>query len=304
MDIRQLQYLLEIEKQGSISRASQQLHLTQPTLSKMIKNLEEQLGLMLFDRSTRKLKVTDAGKIVLAHARLIVNVLNDLNTALDDLKQFRQGQFTLGLPPVIGSSFFPSVISRFHHKHPGITIHIVEEGGKEIEEMIVEGTVDLGVVVMPVNNPSVEHIPLVSRKLHLIVYPDHPFAGRTALRMEDLRDESFILFRKGFNLFDRVIEACRKAGYEPKKVHESSQWDMIGEMVAAKLGIAFLPETICQKLDKRQIVVIERVEPVIHWDLALIWRKDAYLSHATKAWIDFVRTEFGIAKQPGGRSSR
>lgn len=296
MDIRQLQYLIEIERQGSISRASQQLHLTQPTLSKMIKNLEEELGLVLFDRSTRKLIVTDAGRIVLAHAKMIMNALADLHAALDDLKQFRQGQFNLGLPPVIGSSFFPSIISRFQQQHPGIAIQIVEEGGKEIEHMITEGALDLGVVVMPVRNPAIDHIPLVSRKLNLVVYPGHPLAERNGIRLQELAGERLILFRRGFNLYDRVADACREAGFEPKVVHESSQWDMIGEMVAARLGIAFLPETICRKLDSRQIVVIERTEPVIHWDLALIWRKDAYLSHATKAWIDFVRREFAVAE--------
>ena len=295
MDIRQLQYLLEIEKQGSISRAGEQLHLTQPTLSKMIRNLEEELGLMLFDRSTRKLKATDAGRIVLSHAKSIVNALNDLISALEDLKQIRQGQITLGLPPVIGSSFFPAVISRFLQRYPGIAIQIVEEGGREIENMIVEGNVDLGVVVMPVENPSVAHIPLVSRKIHLVLSTAHPLAGRRKIRLEELKDESFLLFRKGFNLYDRVIDACRQAGFEPKKAHESAQWDMLAEMAAAGLGIAFLPETICRKLDRSRIAVIEETEPVFHWDLALIWRKDAYLSHASNAWIEFVKREFQVS---------
>ncbi len=293
MDMRQLSYFLEISRHGSFSKASQSLHLSQPTLSKTIKNLEEELGVLLFNRSTRHIRLTDAGEILQTHAQIIMNSLENLNSALADVKQIKSGKFTLGLPPVIGASFFPKILARFHQLYPRVQIQLVEEGGKLIEQSLLEGSIDLGIVVLPVDEELFEVVPLIERELVLVVNPTHPLANCSQVSLKDLKEESFILFRKGFALHDRVREACIRNGFEPTIVYESAQWDLISEMVSANLGISLLPETICKKLDPAQIRCIPMIEPKVHWNIAIIWQKHRYLSFAAREWIQFVETSFG-----------
>ncbi|WP_240421285.1 LysR family transcriptional regulator [Paenibacillus periandrae] len=292
MDLRQLNYFMEIARHSSFSKASQHLHLSQPTLSKVIKNLEEELGVPLFDRSTRRIQLTDTGQVLKEQGHLILKTFDNLKTALTDVIQMRKGKFSLGLPPVIGASFFPKIIAQFHEFYPQIEIELVEEGGKLIEQHLLDGELDLGVVVLPVDEEKFEVVPLVNRELMLIVPPAHRLTQQTDVSLHALRDERFILFRKGFALHDRVREACIRSGYEPKIVYESTQWDFIGEMVAAGLGISMLPETICMKNDPTQITAVRMTEPKVHWDLAIIRNKNHYHSHAARAWIMFVCESF------------
>lgn len=295
MDLRQLSYFMAVASHASFSKASESIHLSQPTLSKMVKNLEEELGVVLLNRSTRKVVLTEAGKVVQTHAQTILNAMQNLLSAVADLTEMRTGQFTLGLPPVIGASFFPKVISDFHQLYPDIRIQLVEEGGKRIEQLLLEGAIDLGVVVLPVDERLFEIVPVVERHLNLVVPLSHKLSGREKVLLTDLRDESFILFHQEFNLHDRVKEACVREGFEPKVAYESTQWDFIYELVCAGEGISLLPETICAKFDPGMVQVIHLIEPDIRWDLGIIWKKDGYVSHAAQGWINFAQQVFGRA---------
>jgi DNA-binding transcriptional LysR family regulator len=292
MEIRQLNYFLQIAHHVSFSKAAQNLHISQPTLSKVIQSMEEELGVTLFDRSTRRLLLTDDGGILLKFANSILSSLDDLHAALAEGKQFKKGSIKLGLPPVIGVSFFPSNIAKFRNLYPQVNIQIIEEGGKIVEQSLLDGKIDLGVVVLPVNENNFETLPLVERRLSLIVNSNHPLAKKNSIRLSELKNEPFILFKEGFSLYDRVRDACIREGFEPLISYESSQWDFIGEMVAADLGIALLPDTVCNKLDAKLIKVIPNTIPQISWNLALIWNKHHYLSHAAQAWIQFMREMF------------
>jgi DNA-binding transcriptional LysR family regulator len=292
MDLRQLSYFLEVANHSSFSKASKSIHLSQPTLSKMVKNLEEELGIVLLDRSTRKVELTEAGKVVQSHAQIIINAKDHLLAAVADLTQMKVGRFTLGLPPVIGASFFPKVIADFHKLYPNITIQLVEEGGKRIEQMLMEGAIDLGVVVLPVDEQLFELVPIVERRLNLVMPISHPLSQRGKVRLADLCNESFILFRHEFNLHDRVKEACIREGFEPQVAYESTQWDFIYELICADQGISLLPETICARLDPGKVSVIRSIEPNIHWNIGIVWRKHGYLSHAARGWIEFAQQVF------------
>ncbi|MCQ6557335.1 LysR family transcriptional regulator [Paenibacillus mendelii] len=292
MDLRQLSYFLEVAQHASFSKASQSIHLSQPTLSKMVKSLEDELGVVLLDRSTRKVVLTEAGKLVQTHAQAVINAQQQLLAAVVDLKEMRKGQFTLGLPPVIGASFFPRVIADFHQLHPDIEIQIVEEGGKRIEQLLIEGKINLGVIVLPVDEQLFEAVPIVKRHLNLVLPLTHPMQHSSKVRLTDLRDEPFILFRQEFNLHDRVKEACIREGFEPRVAYESTQWDFIYELICANQGISLLPETICARLDPEKVRVVRLIEPSIHWDLAIIWKKGGYVSHAAQGWIEFAKGVF------------
>jgi DNA-binding transcriptional LysR family regulator len=288
MDFQHLSYFIEVVRQASFSKAAQTLHISQPTLSKIIKNLEDELGVILFNRSTRHIQLTDDGDIFLKFAHLTLSMADDLQVSLNDGKLLKKGKLSLGLPPVIGVSFFPQIIAKFRDLYPGIHLHLIEEGGKIVEQLLRDAQIDLGVVVLPVDERHFDFIPLVERQLSLIVNSNHALAKQEIVHLSELRNESFILFKEGFSLNDRVREACIREGFEPVISYESSQWDLISEMVGVGLGIALLPETVLGRIHTESVKVIPMTVPQISWDLAVIWSKHHYLSHAAKGWIQFM----------------
>jgi DNA-binding transcriptional LysR family regulator len=290
LDIKQLQYFIEVAKFNSFSRAADHLFITQPTISKMIKNLELELGVSLFDRSRKKLILTDAGHTLLEQAKLIDKAFNNLEIELDNLLGLKKGHIRIGLPPIFDAHFFLKIIGIFHEKYPGITFQFVEDGSKKIEEDVGNNQLDIGVLVLPTKNDIFEHFSFMEEDLKLILHPTHPLANRKEVNLAELNNESFILFNKDFVLNDRIISACTNIGFNPHIISESSQWSFIEEMVASKLGISLLPESICRHLNKN-VRAVKVVNPSISWNLAIIWSKNQYLSHAAKEWLQFTKEQ-------------
>lgn len=289
MDIRHLQYFMEVARYRSFTKAAESLYITQPTISKTIKNIEEELGIILFDRSSKKIELTDAGKIMFEQGQHIVNSFQNLSSELHDLQNLKKGHIRIGLPPMIGSSFFPEVIGLFHQEYPDISIRIFEDGAKKVELDVESGLLDIGVTVLPTDDELFHSFSFVQENLMLLVHPTHAFAGRDSVSLSELENELFVLFREDFALHDRIITECVRLGFQPHVVYESSQWDLISGMVAANLGIALLPETISHEVDQTRINVVPLIHPAIPWQLGMIWRKERYQSFATQEWIQFTQ---------------
>lgn len=302
MDIRHLKYFLEVVRCGSFTKAAETLHITQPTISKMIRGLEEELGVALLSRSGKQIEPTDAGLAIIDQARLIVHALDNLSAELEDTVQLRKGVIRIGLPPMAGASFFPRVIGDFRRTYPLIRIELSEEGAKTIERAVEQGSLDIGVVVMPTDEERFNAFPFVRENLRLLLHPGHRLAGRESVELAELAEERFILFRHDFALHGQITAACLQAGFEPQIVFESAQWDFISEMVASDFGIAMLPETICRQLDPHRVAVVPLTTPGIPWHLAMIWRKEAYLSFVVREWIDFARERLGAFGRRGSNS--
>ncbi|MDR7074371.1 cidABC operon transcriptional activator CidR [Fictibacillus barbaricus] len=290
MDIKQLQYFIEVAKYNSFTRAAEQLFITQPTISKMIKNLEDELGLTLFNRSRKKLILTDAGKIIYEQAKLVDKAFHNIETEMDNLLELKKGHIRIGLPPIFDPTLFPKLVGSFHEKYPAISFELMESGSKKIEEDVENHQLDIGVVVLPTNNKVFEYFSFMEEDFRLIIHPDHKLADQEEVNLSQLSEESFIIFNKDFALHDRIISSCNQAGFNPHIISESSQWSFIEEMVACKLGVSLLPESICRHLTQK-VRTIKVVNPSISWNLAIIWNKDQYLSYAAKEWLRFTKEQ-------------
>lgn len=291
MDIRNLEYFLEVVRTKSFTKAAQNLFITQPTISRMIKNLEEELDVVLFERLGKGAELTDAGRAILLQAQNIVNSVNGLSAELSDVIQLKKGHIHIGLPPMIGANFFPRIIGQFNKLYPKIKVQLWEYGAKKVEDHVADGTLELGVTLLPVQEDVFQWFSFVKDELRVVLNPAHRLAGRPSVTLAELASEELILFSEDFLLHDRIINECISAGFQPRVVYESSQWDFISEMVAADLGVAFLPGTICQQLDKQKVSAPSLVQPAIPWHLAVIWRKDRYLSYAAREWLNFTREQ-------------
>jgi DNA-binding transcriptional LysR family regulator len=289
MELRNLKYILEVVKQQNITKAAEHLHMTQPTLSKIIKSMEEEIGVTLFDRSGKSIKLTDSGTAAVKQFQIILQSVDDLYIKLEEVAQLKKGTLFIGLPPVVSSVFFPRLVANFQNHFPQIEFCIVEEGAKKIEQLVQDGTLDLGIVVSPVNEQTFEVLPLIQQRLALVVHESHLHAGRKHVSIRELNKEDFILFPKEFAIRSHIVSACRQAGFEPKIVYESSQWDLQAEMVAENLGITIMPEAICMKIANRHVRVLRLEDPVLPWHLVMIWRKEEYISHAMREFMKFAQ---------------
>lgn len=291
MDIKHLQYFIEVTNFNSFSKAADHLFITQPTISKMIKNLETELGVELFDRSRKKIVLTDAGRILLEQAKLVDQAFHNLETELDNLLALKKGHIRIGLPPVFDAHFFLKITGDFHKLYPFITFQFLEDGSKKIEEDVENNDLDIGVIVLPTKNEVFDHFSFMEEDLMLVLPRSHRLANKTEIHLSELAAESFILFNKDFVLNDRIVSSCNLAGFHPHVISESSQWSFIEEMVASELGISLLPESICRHLNDH-VRAVKVVSPSINWNLAIIWRKNQYLSYAAKEWLQFMKAQF------------
>jgi DNA-binding transcriptional LysR family regulator len=296
LDIKHLQYFIEVANFNSFSRAADHLFITQPTISKMIKNLETELGVALFDRSRKQLTITDAGRIILEQAKLIEKAFKNLEIELDNLTGLKKGHIRIGLPPIFDAHYFLKIVGGFHEKYPGITFQLVEDGSKKIEEDVGNNLLDVGVIVLPTKNEIFDHFSFMEEDLKLILHLSHPLAERGEVNLAELANESIILFNKDFVLNERIIHSCNSAGFNPHIISESSQRSFIEEMVASKFGVSLLPESVCNNLNKN-VKSVKVINPSISWSLAIIWGKNQYLSYATKEWLQYIKEQLTLGFQ-------
>ncbi|MCU9612878.1 LysR family transcriptional regulator [Caldibacillus lycopersici] len=286
MELRQLIYFLEAAKYKNFTKASESLHISQPALSKMIKSLEEELGITLINRSNKTSEVTDGGLIVLEYAERILSLVEEMQTTLEDLTSLKRGSISIGIPPIIGSLYFPKVMAEFHKEYPNISINITEYGGAKVVKSVEKGEFEVGVAVLPVDEEVFHVYPIVEDEMKLLININHPLAKRDRIHLKELKNEEFIFYHEDFALHDIMWKKFIQEGFEPKILFKSSQWDLMSEMVGANLGITILPESICERVENKHVKIIS-LEPVTPWNLGVITKKDKYISYATKRFIEF-----------------
>lgn len=286
LDIRHLEYFSEVAQHLSFTKASQSLHVTQPSISKAIKNLEEELGVPLFYRSSKQLELTDAGNAVLINAKRVLEAFKNLTLELTDVMELKSGEIRIGIPPIVGAAFFSKLISQYKDRYPLVKITLTEVGTKKIKQGVDDGSLDIGLIcTLPAQNNNFEIINVIKDPLMLIVHRDHALASQKQVHFSDLKNEPFILYRKDFTLYDLIIEECSKHEFQPNIVCESSQKDFLLGMVEGKLGVALLPSKICHEINSKELTILPFSETEINLELGLVWKKNKYLSFAVKEFI-------------------
>lgn len=288
MDVRQLTYFAEVAKQQSFTKAAHTLHVTQPTISKMVRQLEIELSTTLFDRSNKRVVLTDAGEIVLERAIQIIQMVEEVHTALEDMEHLKKGHLKLGMPPLIGILFFAQMMKGFQQQYPQITFQLDEIGANVVKERVLAGELDAGFVMLPAHDEDYDVIPFVTADVVVVLHREHRLAQKKILSMKDLADESLLLFSEDFTLHDRILQECEAYGFQPHIAFESSHWEFISQMIEHNLGIALFPEPFARKTNPDKVVAIPLEKPIL-WEIAFILKKDRYRSRAVHAFIDYIK---------------
>lgn len=291
MELRTLRAFVEVVRQGGFSRAALTVFTTQSAVSKAVKQLEDELGVALLDRTGHKNELTDAGQIVFRRARTMLNERDDLLAELDELRGLKRGALRLGISPVGSSILFAPLFAAYRSRYPGIDIRLVEHGSNELQDLLHAGEVDLAALLLPVA-PEFAWQEVVEEPLMALVPSDDPLAGKGVIDLAALEEHPFILFEQGFALNRIILDACKRRGFTPQAVARSAQIDFIIELVAAGLGVAFLPRILALDRPHAKVTPLLLQEPHTRWRLALAWRRGGYLSHAAQEWLTLAREAF------------
>lgn len=291
MDLKSLKIFVEIVNSQSFSLAAVRLFMTQPTLSKIIKSLEEELGTALFKKGEagrkREVVLTYTGELIYQHALNILSEHEKIYNTIEQVKLLKKGKLTLGLPP-LGSVLFSSLIALFHKQHPDIQLSFLEVGSNSIEEAIADKRIDVGILLGNFR-PTFASIPVVDSAMCLLSIKDSQWRNRKTVNLVELKEESFLLFSDTFTLNSMIIKAANTVGFEPKVVCKSSQWDFIAKMVESNMGIALLPQIYCQQLDQEKFNTAVLENPGLNWTLSMAWNTTIAMSPATRAWLNIVK---------------
>lgn len=301
MNIKEIIYFLEVVKERNFTKAANNLYISQPALSKSIKNLEKEVQTQLIERHTKNFKLTYEGEIFYENAEKSINIINtELFKLQDSITNFGKA-LTLGMPPVIGSVYFTSAVAKFKQEHPDIDIHIVEEGANNIKCKVVDESIELGAVIFPVEEDNIIASEIISGDVVLVISKDHPLSNRKSIDVKELKDERFIVFNENFMMYNKTINACKDSGFEPNIVMKVSQWDFILEMVALNQGIAIMPKLIVQRYKMNGVNMIPISKPEIKWNIGFIVKKDKYMSKTLKLFVEYatdhIRKEYGNYKE-------
>ncbi len=288
MNLRTLRAFVEVVRQGGFSQAAEVVSLTQSTVSKAVRTLEEELGMPLLNRLGHRNQLTAAGEIAYRRAQVLLAEHSDLVSEINDLRGLKRGRLRIGLPPVGCGVLFATMFATYRSRYPDIDIELTEYGSKKLRECLEAGEVDLAALLLPVDDVF-DYQPVRNEPLIAVLPLNHPLAGRERIDFTDLADSPFILFEAGFALNAKILAACERKGVNPRVTARSGQIDFIVDLVAAGLGVAFLPRMLAHKHQHAGIALIALDEPHTDWHIALAWRASAHLPPAARAWLDLAR---------------
>jgi DNA-binding transcriptional LysR family regulator len=246
VELRHLRYFVAVAEERHFGRAAERLHMAQPPLSQQIRQLEDELGVRLLDRNTRRVELTDAGAAYLARVRAILGEVADAGEEAHRVASGQQGRLVLGCVGSATYSLLPALARRLREELPGIDFAFRGEMLVTAQvAALLDRQIDLALLRPPVDEPGVRLTTLRQDRLIVALPEGHPLAARRRLRVADLRGQDLVVHSlRGSVMFGTVQALCREAGFEPRVRHEVAETSTLVTFVAAGLAVAIVPEPV------------------------------------------------------------
>ena len=241
MEIHQLRYMVAVAETGNFTRASERSHITQPSLSQQILNLEKEVGHKLFHRLGRKAVLTEAGATFLERARRILFEVENAAKELKDSPSLDR-VITVGAVPTVAPYLLAPLIERCRVTHPNLTVHMREDFRSDLTRAVLEGDLDLAVVTLPVKDHRLSIEPLLTEPLLLVVSRSHPLAGRSQVTANDLAEETFVTMGDSSTLAAQIRSFCGDHNFVPRIGYRCAQVATLKLFVAMGAGLSILPQ--------------------------------------------------------------
>ena len=304
MTIEQLNYVIVLSEELSFTNACQRLHLTQPALSQSIKTLENQLGVILFKRTTSEFEITYAGEQFVKAARQIMETKRNLLAIIDDINNLERGRLTIGVPNFRGQVVLSRTLPIFKERYPNIELSVIEENTRRLSEITEKGLVDISIMNLPDAYENLSFIHLLEERILLAAPPLHPickeyrnmeqnFRNLPSISLADLKDEPFIILKHGHKLRQTTEELFRQNNMGKNIVLEVNNLPTAQQLVANGLGFTFEGEMAARYAVQNPRPVFFTIEGnVPTYSIVAAYRTGNYLSHTTKAYLQIVKESF------------
>lgn len=292
MELQQLLYFRKVAELQHFTRAAEALAVSQPALSRAVAHLEDELGVRLFEREGRNVRLNRYGQAFLIRVERILQEVEAARHEMADLAGTERGTVALAFLHTLGVRLVPDLLRQFRRDHPQIRFQLWQNASEVLLKQLAAGEIDL-CLASPFQRDrqeAVEWVHLFSEELYLVVPPDHALAGRGTVALSEVADSDFISLKPSTGLRQISDELCRQAGFTPNILFEGEEVATIRGLVQAGLGVALLPAPA--KAEPLGPEWLHVSAPVCRRTIGLAWRKDRYLSGAARLFRDFVRSHF------------
>ncbi len=287
MEFHQLRYFLAVARTRNFSRAAEQCHVAQPSLSQQIMKLEAELEEKLFERTKRDVALTPAGELLRAHAERVIEEMELAKDGIREVRGLLRGRVVLGALPTVAPYFLPARLRRFAEKHPGIEVVVHEDTTAQLSQAVLAKEIDVALVSLPVERAGLVAEEWFDEKLLVAMPAKHPLTRRRGLTLDDLESEAFILMKEGHCLAGQALQFCRLKGFAPRVSFRSAQIETVLAFVGTGWGVSIVPEMARQVAAKG---VCYRELPGLSRSIGVIYRASRPLSGAARALVEFMRT--------------
>ncbi len=296
MDFKELTYVIAVSKYQNITKAAESLYLSQPSLSKYIKNLEEYLGIKLFNKVGNKFVLTYAGEIYVENARKILLMKEGLDAQLLDISKRERGRIRIGIPYTRSTYLTPLTLPIFSKKYPNVKVEIIELLSDKLEKLLIEGDLDIAFLNTPLVEKDLNYIKIYDEEILLVLPKNHPLSKKGVKTKKSkypffdittLKDEVFILQTKGQRTRKIADEVFLKNNFAPSKIFETRSLLSGLKLTEVNYGACILLENYILKTTKNSVTCFSL--DLKSSDLVVAYRKDAYLSTYALEYIEIAK---------------
>ncbi|MED4917752.1 LysR family transcriptional regulator [Geobacillus thermodenitrificans] len=289
IDVKQLKYFVTIAEEGQITKAAQKLHIAQPPLSQQLKQLEEKLGVPLFDRKAKKMELTAPGKLFYEKAKQLLHQLDDAIAEVKEIETGATGTLAVGCVKSC-FSYLAQTIRQFHEQFPNVTFHLREGDTFSICQLLQERHIDIGIVRLPIDSSHYDIIPLPSDR-YVAVLPEHWALSRSSLSMRDFAEWPLLLLHRvhGAGQYERVVEECRRHGFEPNVLCECPDATILLSLVAQGMGATIVPQSTVSLFRLLGIRVLPIVDSSMKAEAAVIIDRQRYVPKSVHHFLNLLQ---------------
>lgn len=298
MDFDQLRTFTEVARLGSFSRAAEKVLRSQPAVSTQIRQLEQEYGQKLFDRSAKRVRLTPAGEVVLEYAQQMLALHGKSLHATADFHGVPSGTLSIGANEGTFLYVLPNVLAKYHKKFPQVKISVYRSFSHKVSEKVEQGAIDLGIVSMPVKSPQLKSVPVFRDRLFLMVGPNSPLFHRRSVTLEEFAQQPLIVSKTGS--IRKMMEKHLRPYRENLNITmELTSVVMIKRFVRDGFGVSLICAAFARENVRRGEVRLLEVEGLELWrQLGLIYRKDRSLPLVASSFLELARKELSARLRP------
>ena len=285
MNLKRLEYFCQLAVLGNFTRAARAVGIAQPALTVAIQKLEQEVGLKLINRADKNSLLTAEGGVLYKLATQLLSQAKQVELELEELKELERGTIRFGVSAMMGSYYFPKILTKFQQKYPKIKIHLVDQGTAALEKMLLNSELDLALVRGDLENPQLRYTELINEEVVAGMVSSHHLATEQTISLAQFCQQPLVLFHEGYFLREAVSQYAKKYHLSLDIRMETNLIELQKSLVRNEVGITTCLSRI---LENEKQMTSTPFDPKIEFKLSLAWKKNHYLSKASKVFMTYL----------------